>query len=205
MKQILFFLFTMMLAWSLPSAGFSHKVTVFAYADGDTIKGEALFSGGRPAKESKITVENATDGTGYLTVVTDEQGLFFFPIPAEAKRAQADLRIVLVAGEAHRNDYLLKANEYLPESSERQPVTVKDTTETANVSTKDAHLDGAQERFIRQLVRDTVAAEMAPIKQRLRAQATQGPTLRDILGGIGFIFGVAGLIAYYKSRKRRNP
>ncbi len=204
MKQILFFLFTVMLALALPSAVFSHKVTVFAYAEGDTIMGEAQFSGGRPAKEAKITVENAADGTSYLTTVTDEQGLFSFPVPAEAKRAQAELRIVLLAGEAHRNDYLLTASEYLPKSSARQPVTENGTAESPIISTKGAPLDAAQERFIRQLVRDTVAAEMAPIKQRLRAQATQGPTLRDILGGIGVIFGVAGLIAYYQSRRRRN-
>jgi len=204
MKQILFSLFLIIIFCLVPVQGFSHKVTLFAYAEGDTIIGESSFSGGRAAKHAEIIVKDATTGITFLTTVTDEQGQFSFSIPVEARQAQADLRIVLLAGEAHRNEWILKAGEYLPEGTEKQIVAKKNSLTETSISADAAHLSAAEETLIRQLVKESLAKELGPIKQMLRAQASQGPNLRDILGGVGFIFGIAGFIAYYKARKKRS-
>ena len=204
MKQLLFFFYLIIVFCLVPVQGFSHKVTIFAYAEGDTIIGESSFSGGRPAKHAEIIVKDATTGITFLTTVTDEQGHFSFSIPAEAKLAQADLRIVVFAGEAHRNEWILKANEYLPGDIEKQIVAGENSVADTSISADADHLSAAEEALIRQLVKEIVTKELGPIKQMLGDQASQGPGLRDILGGIGVIFGIAGIIAYYKARKRRN-
>jgi nickel transport protein len=53
---------------------------------------------------------------------------------------------------------------------------------------------------VREEVAEVVSRELAPIKRELRQ--SREPDLRDILGGIGYIFGLAGLLAYARSRMR---
>jgi len=137
---------------------FPHGVSVFAWAEDDTIHGESSFSGGRQVKKAEIIVEDATSGKTFLTTVTDDKGQFSFPIPGEARALKSDLRIILQAGEAHLNEWTLEASDYLQENPEKQIVVKKN----------------------------------------------QGPTLPDILGGIGVIFGIAGIIAYYRARRKRD-
>lgn len=52
------------------------------------------------------------------------------------------------------------------------------------------------------LIGKTLDAKLAPIKQALaRQEKDNGPSLRDIIGGIGWIFGLFGVAAYMKHRR----
>jgi nickel transport protein len=44
-------------------------------------------------------------------------------------------------------------------------------------------------------------AKLAPIKHALAAQDNDGPSLRDIVGGLGWILGLLGVAAYMQARK----
>ena len=44
--------------------------------------------------------------------------------------------------------------------------------------------------------------KLAPLVQMLVDQGHRGPTLKDILGGIGYIIGLIGMAAYVHSRKK---
>jgi nickel transport protein len=206
-KPVFFSLCILTVLYLAPVTAFSHGVSVFAWAEDDTIRGESTFSGGRQVKKAEIVVVDATSGKTFLTTVTDEQGQFSFPIPGEARAQKSDLRIILQAGEAHRNEWIVEASEYLPEQSEKQIVVMKNREDVTGKPTGNSQFtpqDADQETFIRQLVKETVAHELGPIKQRILRQENQGPTLRDILGGIGVIFGIAGIVAYYKARRKRE-
>lgn len=90
----------------------AHKVSVFAYVEEGIVKGETAFSGGKEVKNGNISVLNAASGSELLSLQTDSQGLFAFPVPEEAQAAGFDLKIVLVAGEAHRGEWVLTAADY---------------------------------------------------------------------------------------------
>ena len=43
---------------------------------------------------------------------------------------------------------------------------------------------------------------MAPVMKLLAESREQGPSLRDILGGVGYILGLMGLAAYLHFRRK---
>ncbi len=45
-------------------------------------------------------------------------------------------------------------------------------------------------------------AKLAPIRRAVLEGTEDGPGLREIIGGIGWIFGLVGVAAYFKSRPR---
>ena len=60
---------------------------------------------------------------------------------------------------------------------------------------------------LEQLLSAALEQKLAPIRHMLAEQYNAGPSLRDIIGGLGWLMGLAGLAAYFKSRgpKRGNP
>jgi nickel transport protein len=47
-------------------------------------------------------------------------------------------------------------------------------------------------------------AKLKPVMQLLVETRQSGPSVTDVLGGIGYIFGLIGVAAYF-SAKRRKP
>jgi nickel transport protein len=102
----------------LPALVQAHNVSVFALVEEGTVIGETYFSGGKPAKNSRIVVLRGDTEEELLSLQTDQQGRFSFPIPETALKEGFDLKIVLLAGEAHRNEWLIGATEFLtPETA----------------------------------------------------------------------------------------
>ena len=60
---------------------------------------------GKPCANSKVEVFGG-EGELLLEGTTDGEGLFSFDVPA-----RTDLKLVLYAGEGHRNEYVVKAGE----------------------------------------------------------------------------------------------
>ena len=50
------------------------------------------------------------------------------------------------------------------------------------------------------MVEAALEKKLAPIQRHLEQQ-DQGPALKDIFGGIGYIVGLVGLVAYLRSRR----
>ncbi len=84
----------------------AHKVSVFAYVEGNTVYTESYFSDGQPVKGGKILVYDSTHKL-LLQGATDQEGLFSFPVP----QVVDDLVIVLEASMGHRGRYVLKRSE----------------------------------------------------------------------------------------------
>ena len=57
---------------------------------------------------------------------------------------------------------------------------------------------------LNQLLETTIDKKLAPIKRTLAENSDKGPSLQDILGGIGYILGLAGIAAYVQSLKKRR-
>ncbi|MDA3969745.1 MAG: hypothetical protein PF442_00175 [Desulfobulbaceae bacterium] len=187
----------------LPSISQAHKVRIFAYAEGNTIVGETAFSGGRAAKDSLIIVQDAASAKPLLTCRTDDHGQFRFQIPEEARKGQLNLRIIINTGEGHRGEWLLEAAEYLGDG-EGESVSTRDQKSVAEVAlasmtTKPSTTD---EELIRRVVEEAMDKKLSPIKRMLAESQNKGPSLQDILGGIGYILGLAGIIAYIKSNPK---
>lgn len=178
---------------ALPSQVWAHKVNVFAWVEGDMIFVEGYFPGGKKAQNSLVEVYNSA-GAKLLEGRTNEKGEFSFKIPA-----REDLRIVLTAGMGHKNDFTIPAADLGgAETSAQAPVVKSSETVAAPPSTTvdmgklDVMIDEALDR------------KLQPVIKLIRSTRKEGPGVTEIIGGIGYIFGLFGLLMYFKSRKRNK-
>ncbi len=199
----------------LPVAAQAHKVLVFAYVEGGEIVTESGFPGGRPCKACTVTVRDAGSGTVLLEGVSGDDGIWRFPLTEAATAAEQGLEIILDAGEGHRATWKLAPEEYRKAGGTAAPATPAAEHATQDIGEsppsqgeQPALSNGERLReldsdalmaAVREEVADVLSRELAPIKRELR-QARE-PDLRDILGGIGYLVGLAGLLAYAKSRR----
>jgi nickel transport protein len=205
MKQWTTILILLAMLCPISTVAFAHKIRVFAYAEGDNIIGETAFSGGRAPKGVEVIVENGADGSNLLTTSTDDNGRFSFAIPEVARQNHLDLRIVVNVGEGHRNEWLLAAAEYLPDA-DLPTVSPKITDSTPQTvppqepAAAPAQVGMSEER-LRLIVTEVVEQQLSPVKRQLAENRERAFSLQDILGGIGYIFGLAGIAAYISSKK----
>ncbi len=52
-------------------------------------------------------------------------------------------------------------------------------------------------------VQAVVRRELEPVKQMLANMSQSGPGVTEVIGGIGYILGLFGMVAYMKSRKNK--
>ncbi len=197
------------------SSAMAHKVRVFAYESGGEIFTEAKFNNGRPAKNSAIVVMNNADGAVLIEGLTDDKGLFHFTIPKQAKANKITMNVIVDVGEGHRGSWLLSPSDYLfeknitpsppPAQHSIQPQSLQPQSSQPQSSqpAKGLARDTDYSR-LEQIFEKTLEQELAPIIRMLAENKEDKLTLRDILGGLGFIFGIAGMAAYFQSKKTRR-
>lgn len=66
----------------------------------------------------------------------------------------------------------------------------------------DSSLSTVTEERLRVLLRDEIRAAMIPLGRVMAGKDDAGPGLRDIAGGLGWIIGLAGIAAWWSSRKK---
>ena len=178
---------------TLTSKVWGHKVNVFAWVEGDMVFVEGYFPGGKKAQNSLVEVYNST-GAKLLEGRTNQKGEFSFKIPRKE-----ELKIVLTAGMGHKNDFTITADDLggsEPSSDEavpkaREKVAASSST-TADMGQLQVIIDQALDR------------KLEPVIKLIRRTRKEGPGVTEIIGGIGYIFGLFGLVMYFKSKKERK-
>ena len=56
--------------------------------------------------------------------------------------------------------------------------------------------------FLRRIVAEAVAEQVAPLRHSLAAMQSGGPRMSEVAGGIGYIVGLAGIALWARSRRR---
>ena len=97
----------------------AHGVNLFAWVEGDTVYVESKFSGGKKVKAGKIIVTDP-QGTELVKGTTNKEGEFSFKVPQKT-----DLKIVLLAGAAHRAEWTISAAEFEMSTGRKTAVTEK--------------------------------------------------------------------------------
>lgn len=198
------FLLALALVLLVQGTALAHRVNVFAFVQGGEIVVESWYSKSKKVRHGNIEVQNAQSGETLLTGMTDEQGLWRFPIPEQARSSGAGLRILLQAGEGHQNEWTVQASEFLdtPRPAESLPAAQPGGAAAASSRTDEALLPALTRSDVEEVVAAVLDAKLAPIKRELLEQNQGGPGMREIFGGIGWIFGLVGVAAYFKSRPR---
>ncbi|MDR1660047.1 MAG: pollen Ole e 1 allergen/extensin family protein [Desulfovibrio sp.] len=193
----------LLLLAALPA--FAHRVNIHAWLEGDSVQVRCAFSRGSPVRNGRVAVYAATDGEELLNGATDDKGFFRFPVPVRAR--ESGLRIRINAGEGHENEWRMEAREFAareiptPETNTAVPTARRDGGHAAE-SPASAGLDAASPQEVRRIVSELMEANLAPLRRDLAALANPEPGIREIVGGLGWLVGLAGLVLYFRSRKR---
>lgn len=185
----------------LAAVSSAHKVNIFAYVDGNTVVTDSGYSRSKRVHDGTVEVYDAATGTMLLSGPTDDNGKFDFEIPAQARANRMDLRLLLKAGTGHQAEWTVKFDEFGAAKGPFAPQPADHGHMAVAVS--DAGKDGAgpQVAMDTAAVEAVVRRELEPVKRMLADLSQSGPGVTEIIGGIGYILGLFGLVAYMKSRK----
>lgn len=197
-----FFVLALLLAF--PAVAHAHKVNIFAYVDGNTIYTDSGYSKSRRVQGGTVEVRDANSNELLLTGTTDDKGHFSFPVPKKALENKLDLALIIDAGVGHRGEWLVKYDEYAGEvadASAAEPDSDQGTTpETVEQSgAESASVDmGQLEKVVRRVVRD----ENASLKRLFAESRNEDPGFKEIFAGLGYLIGFAGILAYFRSKRK---
>lgn len=173
----------------------AHRVNVFAWVDGDMIMVEAKFAGGKRVMGSAVKV---MDETGKLVHEgkTDEKGTYAFAIPAVG-----DLTVVVEAGQGHRGEWKLSIEDEGKKQDSEASNPKEEVSRERSPSQPEAALpvDAAE---MRKMIEDAVGKKLRPLTEIIIDSREKDFSLRDIMGGIGYIIGLVGLAAYFRSKRQ---
>ncbi|OAG28724.1 hypothetical protein [Thermodesulfatator autotrophicus] len=197
-----FFVFGVIAFWILlNSPAIAHKINIFAYTEGNTIQGEVYFNDGSPAKNTKITLYSVKGDKVLAETKTDKEGIFKLPIPKGLK----EVKVVAWAEMGHRAEMKLKLSQN-NEIASAETTQAKVKPANSQVLPEVAAANSISEELFRKIIREEVRKEMAPLKKMIQELARQAdkPSLGEILGGIGYIFGLFGVWAWFQARGKRG-
>ncbi len=177
-----------------PEIALAHKVSIFAWVESDTVYTLSKFSGGKKVKAGRIVVYDPK-GKKLLDGLTDDQGEFAFKIPQKSA-----LRVELVAGAGHKGHWLVPLEEIVgTPAPDSDPITEKASTE------KPAERDrvtGSDDARLQAAIEQALDKKLKPVMKLLAESKQAGPSLTEVLGGIGYIIGLVGIAAYIKSKQK---
>ena len=213
----------------LAGPALAHRVNVFAYVEGHDVVVECSYSRSERVRFGEVEVLDAATGAALLAGKTDEKGEFRFPVPAAVRAAKGDLRIVLKAGEGHQNATEVKAAEYLSAAPDAAaattatpaapapvppltaPVAAAGPVAAASAPVQAVSQTGGQggaapaldAAALERIVEAAVEKKIAPLRAILVAEKEKGPGLTEIIGGLGWLVGLAGIAAYFAAKGKK--
>ena len=205
----IYLLFSIMWFVFFHGPAFAHKVTIFAWVEGDTIFTQSKFSGGRKAHNATVVVYDK-NGKQLLEGQTDENGEFSFKIPQ-----MTDLKVALKASMGHLAEWTIPVEELAGnEAPSSTPIKVKPaaahmspepSTIQAQTASAESATMGLTEKEIKEIVDASLDKKLKPITHMLADAMDCGPGLTEIIGGVGYILGLVGVALYFTNRRKNMP
>ncbi len=153
----------------------AHNLKVFASATGLDITGYVYFTDGTSVPNIPVSVQVADQVVAELN--SDQQGEFHY-----YAEATADHLISVNAGEGHLAHYTVKAAELSGATVTPTPETTKPSTITTSPAVCDNTVE--QNLHILQTQISSLQQQIAAYEAKIR--------WHDVLGGLGYIIGLAG-------------
>ena len=183
------------------SYALAHRVVLFAYTEGNVVFTESYFSDGKRCRDSRIEVFDRF-GNKLLEGKTDNKGQFSFKPPK-----RTDLKIILTASMGHKDEYTILAGELRGEAEGRSPASESHKAPKkvfgAGKGSPPRELTPREVEQIRTVVEEALNEKLKPVMRLLSKHQSHGISFVQVMGGIGIIFGIMGIILYFRSRRGR--
>ena len=201
----------------------AHNVVSGVYADGMIIEGEIGYSNGDMAEAGSPVQVLDENGDLITELVLNEGGAFIYEAKTATKHVfKANLsaghvaemiveadeihlpmghNILSVAKAAEASTKLEKPESSLIVPSDQPNSTAATSPEAA--ANDQALVDGVTVEQLESIIRTAVAQQIRPLQKELNAYKEK-VMVRDIAGGLGFIFGLFGVAAWMASRRKQG-
>ncbi len=186
----------------------AHKVTIFAWVEGDTVYTQSKFSGGKKAKNSTVVVYDK-EGNLLLEGKTDDKGQFSFKVPKKT-----GLKVALKASMGHLAEWTIPADEITAGGLEGSAaeVGIETPSEGDAYLTAEPDTEGPviatgvnlSKQEVQDLIDASLDRKLAPVVNMLVDSLDHGPRMSEVIGGIGYIFGLVGVGLYFSNRRKRK-
>jgi len=173
----------------------AHKIIGGVYTDGALIEGEVGFSSGVMAQAGTLVEVFAPSGDKLGETRIEDGGLFGF---TATRRVDHRFRANLGAG--HVMDITLPADELPAEWAGGDVAAAGSPPAAAVVRHAPEANQAPSDKQLEQLVRKAVAEQVKPLRRELAEYKAQAKW-HDVLGGIGYIFGLFGVGAWLRARQ----
>ena len=191
-------------AWQNPV--WAHGVYIFAWVEGEQICTESYFNKGSKVKNGTVNML-APQGELLYTAQSNQFGLACFPFPDTAQ----ELNFEVLAGDGHKATFNLPAstlagyeannanqaqnNSELEQEKQAPPATAT-RNQTDFVFSKDT---------MRQLIQQELQKQLGPVHKSItELKQNDHLRLKDIIGGIGWIIGLAGFASWICQRQKQK-
>ena len=184
-----------LILWISAAGAEAHSVYIFAFPENSQICTNSYFGAKNKVRGGRVSMATAS-GEVLATAQTDEQGNACFALPESSR----DLIFSVEAGDGHRGEFKLPASdiESIGTSgfgSDREPLERLVPGDAARPDS--AIYEG--------LTREDLRQALAPIMRKLaEMESSQNSrvNLRDVIGGLGWIIGLAGAGLWAAARKK---
>ncbi len=214
-----------MLAALLLLSGYAHghQLQLFAMVVADRIEGRVYFSGDHAARAAHLTL-SAADNRYHQILTVDAEGRFQQSVTiAQDYSLQAD------SGDGHRAEWTIQASEFgsalagdgqtptpvepamqvpptqrLPAAQPPPPLQTPLPSQPQLLQPSQpltASAPTAANLQLRAEIERALATQLQPLREQLQRQHQQ-TRFKDIVGGLGYILGLAGLALWFNSRRQ---
>ena len=181
-------LFALSLLVFFHQPGFSHRLQLFASYDGTFIQGYAYFTGSSVAAvDAEVAILDAASQELVVTTVTDKTGLFRYK-PQQV----GNFLLKVKSADGHAAQYTL---HLLQQGNDIADTGILSPLDDQSVGRKTSQQDSLSEQDIERLLN----RQIAPLQEQLQ-RLEQRTRLQDILGGLGYIVGIAGFYLWWRRR-----
>lgn len=205
LPPVLMFLISFMVVLGHTEEAKAHRVIIFAWVEQGTVHTESTFGSGRRAQGAAVTATVSGMSSPLARGVTDKRGRWSFPLPSSLLEHPKDIILTLNAGAGHAGTWTVEATEYqatTPPPAATGSESAQATLQPVHHHSHAAHAAPLDEAALRAIIADELEKQLAPIRRELAARQQDGPSMQDILAGIGYIFGLFGVAALVQARKR---
>lgn len=186
----------LLLSMFLSSVVHAHNVVGMVYVIADNIEGEVGFSNGVMAEAGlPVTIVNDA-GEEIGSTVTVEGGAFSF-----TPTTYQNHTVIVDTGSGHKKEFVLDKSE-LPDSLKSGGGVVTNSATTTNQSQSPLST-GMSSTELSKAIELAVAKQVKPLNQSIN-ELKYKSGWQDVIGGIGYIFGLCGVGIWLTSRKNKN-
>jgi len=176
----------------------AHLLKVFAFVENGVVQGHAYFAGGSRAAGLAYTISTPHEGE-VARGTTDADGAF-----RHRAATRADHRIEVTTGDGHAAAWTVRADELpgLPAADADQSRQAEPAPPPSpNLSSGNG---SALPPGLTAEIEQAVARQVRPLREQLLAWEEQA-RFTEVLGGVGYIVGIAGLALWWRDRRGPRP